>query len=242
MSYLKSCITAFMLVASIATLSSQTADEVISKYVDAIGGKAALSKVNSIYAEYALSVMGNESTSATVVLNGKGYKTVSDAMGQKIINCVTDKGGWMINPMGGSDAATDLPADQYNAAKYNIYIDLLSNYSANGYKAELAGTEKVGSTETYKIKMTSPDNAVSYYFIDKATSYIVKIENTAEMMGQTATVTTTLSDYRKSDQGIALPYLMEVDYGQFQLAFTAKKVEFNKPVDPVIFEKGNTSL
>jgi hypothetical protein len=243
MNYFKSCLTAFLIIAASVSMKAQTADEVISKYVDAIGGKAALSKINSVYAEYSLAVMGNESTSSSVVLNGKGFKSVSDAMGQKIINCVTDKGGWMINPMSGNSEAIDLPADQYNSSKASIYIDPLSDYSTKGYTVELAGKEMVDNVNAFKIKVTSKEGSISHYFIDPSTYYLLKITNTVDMMGQQTTVSTSLSDYRKSEQGMTMPYVMSVDYGgQFSLTLTTKKVEFNKAIDPVIFEKGNMNL
>lgn len=243
MKYLNLCLlTVAFLFASLAS-RAQTADEIIAKYVDAIGGKDNLSKINSMYMENSIEVMGSEAPSAMVVLNGKGAKTVSDVMGQKMVQCYTDKGGWMINPMGGSSDPVDMPADQYNAGKNQIYIsDVLVDYATKGYKAELVPSENA-SDSSLQIKVTSPENIVFKYFIDPATYYIKKITMSGNMMGQDVQITSTLSDYRKTDQGLVLPFKTEVDYGgQFSLVLNTKKVEFNKPVDPVIFEKGNTSL
>ena len=50
------------------------------------------------------------------------------------------------------------------------------------------------------------------------------------------TVTTALSDYRKTDLGMLIPYAIGIDFGgQFQLLITVKKVELNKTIDPAIF-------
>jgi hypothetical protein len=56
------------------------------------------------------------------------------------------------------------------------------------------------------------------------------------MMGQAVTVTTTYSNYQKTDYGIVLPYSANVDMGQFALTINTKKVEVNKEIDPRIFE------
>lgn len=223
--------------------NAQTADEVIAKYVDAIGGRANLSKITSVYTENSIEVMGNESLSTTVLLNGKGVKTVSDVMGQKMVQCYTDRGGWMINPMGGSAEAVDMSAEEYNAAKNQIYLDILSDYAAKGYKVELAGNENVGNVNAIKLKVLSPENVTYFYYIDPSSYYAIKMSMSANMMGQPVNVSILLSDYQKTEQGIAMPYKTEIDYGgQFGLVIKTKKVEFNKPVDPAIFEKGNLSI
>src|SRR6185437_646203 len=80
--------------AQTADTTTPTADEVIAKYVAAVGGKDAISQVKSI-----MSVMGNEAPSTTIVLDGVGRKMETEFNGSKIIQCVNAKGGWNVNPM-----------------------------------------------------------------------------------------------------------------------------------------------
>src|ERR1700742_379871 len=129
--YFLSIIAAF----SIFAANAQTVDEVINKHIDAIGGKDLVGKVNSVYIEATMSVMGNDAPNAITIVNGKGYKSETDFNGQKIINCITDKGGWMVNPMAGANDPTAMTADQVKGFKEQLYFDPLYNYAANGYKA-----------------------------------------------------------------------------------------------------------
>lgn len=223
---------------------AQTADDIIAKYVNAIGGKEMLGKINSMRIENSMEVMGNQSVSTTVILNGKGAKTISDVMGQKMIQTYTDKGGWMVNPMAGSSDPVDMPAEQYNVGKTQINIaDAIVDYASKGYKVEYLGTEKVGSSDAYKLKITTTDNVTMNYFIDPTSYFVTKISMSGNMMGQEMTIDTNLSDYRKTDMGLVIPYSTEVNYGgQFSILLKVQKVEFNKPVDPAIFEKGNTTI
>src|ERR1044071_7095207 len=87
--------TAFLATAA----QSQTVDEIISKHVDAIGGKDKLSQVKSVYIESSVDVMGNSAPQKEYLLEGKGYKMELDFNGTSIVNCYNDKGGWAINPM-----------------------------------------------------------------------------------------------------------------------------------------------
>lgn len=216
---------------------AQSADDIITKHIDAIGGKEKLSQITSIYTEKKTEVMSNESTSTTTILNGKGYKNESDFNGQKIVQVVTDKGGWVINPFGGSTSPTSLSPDQYKSSEDEIYLpDPLFNYAAHGAKVELAGQEKVGDQNAYKIKYTNKDSAVTTYYIDAATNYIIQAVRTGEVQGQTIDITVSYSDYRKTDFGISVPYKVGIDMGQFNLQNTTTKVEVNKTVDPAIFE------
>ena len=220
-----------------AAVQAQTADEIIAKHIEATGGKEKLAAINSIRLENTMNVMDNDAASTTIVLNGKGYRSESDFGGQKLIQVVTDKGGWAVNPFGGSAEPTALPDDQYKAGVSQIYIVPFVNYAARGEKAELLGKEKVGNIEAFKIKLTSKDNVASTYYIDPATYYIVQSVRSADMGGQMVNVTTNFSDFKKSDYGWVVPQATQINFGdQFSMTAKVKKLEINVPVDAAVFE------
>jgi hypothetical protein len=215
-----------------SSINAQTVDEVIGKYLDAIGGKEKLSQVKSIYFENSMEVMGNSAPQKEYLIEGKGYKSEVDFNGMSIVNCYTDKSGWIINPMQGGSNAEAMPDALYKSGKTQIYLSGgLQDYAAKGYKAELAGKEG----DTFKIKLTDGNNE-TYYFIDAKTYLLTKSVIKSEMMGQSVDVTTTYSDYKKTDFGITLPHAKNIDMGMFQLAQKVDKVEVNKQIDPKIFE------
>ena len=57
------------------SLLAQSADDVVSKYVDAIGGHQLVSSINSIVIESNVTVMGSDVPSTTHILNGKRFRT-----------------------------------------------------------------------------------------------------------------------------------------------------------------------
>ncbi len=229
----------FFFLASAAMLSAvysfgQTADEIISKSIDAVGGKDLISKINSMYTEATAQIMGNDAPVVTTILNGKGFRSETDFNGSKIIQAFNEKNGWSINPMAGSNTAQALPDEQYKAAKDQMYIGgELFNYAGNGGKAELLGKEG----NLYKIKITGGDSSSVTYFIDPATYLIAKAVKEGEMMGQPVEITISFSDYQKTDFGYVIPHKIDTDMGgNFSFSATINKVEINKEIDPKIFE------
>jgi len=216
-----------------STQTAPTADEIVGKYVAAIGGKDAISQVKSVYMETSVQVMGNDSPGTTTIVDGVGYKSEVDFNGQKIIQCVTDKNGWMVNPMAGAADPTPMPDEQYKARKVEIYVaGPLYDYAAKGSKVELMVMEG----DAYKIKLTTKDNIEFTYVIDPKSFLVTSVQSKGEMQGQEVNVTTKLSDYKKTEVGYVVPYAIDVNLGgQFTLTITVKKVELNKTIDPAVF-------
>lgn len=214
------------------TAKAQTADDIIAKYVDAMGGKAKLDQIKSVYSEATVSVMGQEGSSTTTLLVGKGYRNETEVNGSKIIQVYTDKGGWSVNPFAGASDPAPMPDEQYQSGKDAIWLGrTLLGYAARGYKAELL--PKDGNN--YPIKVTANKDVTTYY-IDANTYLLNKMVSAQSMQGQDITVTTTLSNYKKTDFGTLEPYKIDIDFGQFQLGFVVKSITVNKDIDPKVFD------
>ena len=213
---------------------SQTADEIISKSIDAVGGKDIISKINSIYMEGTAQIMGNDAPVTTTILNGKGFRSETEFNGSKIIQAFNEKGGWMINPMAGGSTAQALPDEQYKASKGQMYVGgELFNYASNGGRAELLGRDG----DLYKIKITGKDSSATTYFIDPATYLVAKVVKEGDMQGQKVEITISFSDYQKTDFGYVVPHKIDTDMGgNFSFSTTINKVEINKEIDPKIFD------
>ena len=71
-----------------AFASAQTTDEIIGKYLNAIGGKDQVGQISSLYMEGTMDAMGNQGTIKITQVNGRGYKEEIDVMG--------DTGGFLL--------------------------------------------------------------------------------------------------------------------------------------------------
>lgn len=215
-----------------SSLYAQTADEVVNKHIEAIGGKEKLSQVKSVYFENSVEVMGSTVPQKEYLVEGKAYKAEVEFNGANIISCFTDKSGWTINPMTGGTDAQAMPDALYKAGKTQIYFSGgLFNYATKGYKAELQGKEG----DAFKIRL-SDGGSETFYFIDSKTYLLTKSIVKSEMMGQAVDVTTTYSDHKKTDFGVTIPFSKNIDMGMFQLSQKTDKAEINKEIDMKIFD------
>lgn len=219
-----------------ASVQSQTADQIINKHIEAIGGKEVINKIKSMITYSELSVMGSNLSSTSTVLIGKGFKNVANFNGQEIIQCVTPTGGWMINPLAGATEPQILPEDQVKAGQssFDVGGDMF-NYKAKGSTVELAGRETIEGVNTYKLKLVTKDAKQAIYFIDPSTYYVIKRETTTKANSQDITATSIFSNYKKTDFGMVVPYTTITNQG-FEMTVTIDKIEFNKKIDPKIFE------
>ena len=91
---------------------AQTAEEIVTKHIEAVGGAAAWKKVNSIYYEGKMTVQGAEINVTITALNGKGSRQNISVMGMTGYQIVTPTAGWNFMPFQGQTTAEPMTADQ----------------------------------------------------------------------------------------------------------------------------------
>jgi len=224
-------------IACIATSSlfAQTADEIINKHIDAIGGKDILAKVKSVYYEGTANVMGADYPTNTTILAGKGFKTVTKVNGSDIIQCFTDTSGWTINPLAGQTEAVALPPELVKKGKSSLDIgNELVNYKEKGFSDTLLDRETYGGVSAYKVKLSQPGIEIIYLF-DPTTYYTLKTDSKVTLGEQDVASTTKYSDYKKTDVGYVVPTTLGVTNNGYDVTITYTKVEINNEIDPKIF-------
>jgi hypothetical protein len=220
----------------IAQTKAQTADEIVNKYIDAVGGKAKLEALKTSYSEGEMSIMNNPAPFVSYVIDGKGSKSEMDFNGQKIINCYSAGAGWTVNPLAGITEPTPMPAEQVGMGP--MTYDLkgpMYNYAAKGYKLELAGKEKLNNTDAFKLKLTTKDSTEIDCYIDAATYLLLETVIKVTAAGQPIEISIATSSYQKTNVGLLMPFVSEVTYPGLTIVSTTKMMDLNRDIDPAIF-------
>jgi hypothetical protein len=222
-----------VLLAAVVTTKAQTADEIIAKYITAIGGADKWSKVQSIKVEGQAEVQGIAIPYVMQGIQMKGTRIDAEFQGNKIIDIVTPEKGWSQNPLAGKASLDPISADELKTKVDDLDIqDAFIDYKSKGSSVEFLGKDEEDGNEYLKIKMTTKNSNEKTYFFDTKTYLIYKVEGIVKQQGQEIKATVKYLDYQTIDFGIKMAF--KQDQGMMMLV--TKKVTVNAPVDAAIFK------
>lgn len=236
-------LTAFIIASLALSLQAQnsksmTADEIVAKYTETIGGKANWDKIKNAKYESVILYGGQMEFPAVMVMEAPNKSRVdANVAGKAFIDAFDGNQAWSVNPFATGDKPQKKTAEESAEISENEFPEALVYYKERGHTIELLGTEDIEGAKTYKIKLThGKTKSESIYFID--------VENFVTIMARTfpktgdakgTTAETFFSDYQEVD-GIMIPFSMTNKFnGQTAMVITVKKVTFNTTIDPKTF-------
>jgi hypothetical protein len=235
---LKTLLFGLALFISSTILKAQSADDIISKYIQKVGGTEKWNLVKSMISAGNSQLMGQEFPYTVSSKSPNLNRLDVTAMGQTLIQAYDGKTAWTINPFQGSGKPEIMSPELTKAfSSQNQIRPSLFDLSAKGLKSTIIGKENVGAVACDKIEITHPEGDKDYYFFDPSTSLLVLIRKTAtggQLTGKTAD--SYLSDYR-DEQGLLIPHIIEIKVdGQVFSKNITNSVKINTPVDSKLFD------
>jgi len=216
-------------------IQAQTADEIIEKYITAIGGKEKWKQVKSMKVNGFIEVQGIKINFTQQAIHNVGVRVDAEFQGQKIIDITTPTKGWSQNPFGGRSSLQPISEEELKQKLDELDIqDEFIDYATKGSTVDFLGKDEEDGNEFYKVKMTTKNNNESVYFFDVNTSLIYKEEKTVKQQGQEMKMVTKVFDYKTIPFGIKIPHKSE----QMGQILVTDKIEVNTTIDENIF-KGN---
>jgi outer membrane lipoprotein-sorting protein len=211
---------------------AQTADEIIQKHIDAIGGADNWRKINTMTMQGSSDMGGMKIPITMSTIHKKALRVEFEVQGMKGIQVVTDKDGWSLMPFMGQTKAEPTPEEQLKSAQSELDIqgDLI-DYAAKGNEVEALGEEEVDGVETYKIKLTEANKNETTYFFDKENYMILKAVLKATIQGQEVEQATSFGNYKKVGD-ITMPYSMTGPMGVMEIT----DIKVNPTIDSTIFD------
>jgi len=232
----KVILAAGILLVSISSVFAQTADEVIAKYVDAIGGKQKWNSLNSLRIEGQIEVQGISIPYTINAVQNMGYRMDAEFQGAKIIEIVTPTAGWSMNGLQGQTALQPMSEEDLKSKVDAIEIqEQLVDYAPKGHTVELLGKDEADGNEYFKLKIVTKQGNEKVHFIDTKTYLIYKTEATVKANGQEVKQEVKFLDYQTLDNGIKMAFKQEMGG---MMMMVSKKVTVNPTIDESLL-KGN---
>ncbi|TXF75049.1 M16 family metallopeptidase [Chryseobacterium sp.] len=194
---------------------------VADKYIAAIGGLAAVQKVNSITTDASAKVQGMDLDMNMIQAKGGKMRMEIKMMGNSFQKIVFDGKEGSMEAQG---QKMPLPDDaKKELAKSTELFPELNFAKSPEYK--LAGIEKFANEDAYVVK----GEKNTYYYSVKTGMKLGEVKMQKGPQGEMA-VPTSFSDY-KDVSGVQLPYKISQNMGGMDVDFTVKSYQINQATD-----------
>jgi len=227
-----------ILIFAVTYANSQTADMIIGKAINAIGGEKSFKNINSIEYNMTLTGMGQEMPMKFYKKGEDKFRLEMNYMGQEMISVFNGKSGWTKT----AGNVIEVPEVALNEYKEQLRSQVAAfdmpflNYKEKNITFELIGEEPVNGIDTYKIEATSADGNSTIY-IEKATNLLIKATSVQNINGQNIDADVFMSDY-KSVGSLKMPHKIEVkSNGEDLVKIVLTSLKINENIDDSLFQK-----
>jgi hypothetical protein len=238
---MKTSIALFLSLTLSAFAQAQTADDILNKYFEQIGGKDKIAAVKTLKATGKVKMQGMDLPISMLQKAPNKQKMTATFQGMTFVQpCFDGTEGWNTNQMTMKPEKMTTE-DSENMKDQAMMEDPFLNYAQKGYKVELQGKETIEGTECHKIKLTrkpvlvdgKSEENVSFYFFSVADNVPIMSRSIMQKgPAKGATLETYLSDYQEVAGGYIMPYTMTVKFnGKAGQSISMEKYEPNVPID-----------
>jgi outer membrane lipoprotein-sorting protein len=212
--------------------AQQSVDELIARNLEAKGGLAKLSAVQSMKQVSQFSMSG---MAATMTVYSKRPNRVRQEVkigAQTVISAFDGVTTWVVNPMVGSDRPIAVTGPQADMLREQGDFDgPLVDYKTKGYTVELVGPATLGERKVNHLKLVSPSRQIVHVYLDASTNLEAKRATEVESLK----LEQELGDYRPVD-GVMIPFHIRLLVnGVPQSEMKVESVQFNVTMDDAIF-------
>ena len=214
---------ALLALLTLGVAQAQTADEIVTKYLNSIGGAAKWKALTSTKSTITLNQSGFDIPGYIVADSKNRERFQLEFQGMKMIQAFDGTTAWGMNGFQGQTAPAKLEGDQALAASDVEFLDEFIDYKKRGYSVELEGEKDLEGTACYALKLIKKEGDESIHYFDKESG--LKIGELQTNQGQESL--SLFSDYTETE-GLKVPSKISQKMGGV-LAFTStiNKTEFN---------------
>jgi hypothetical protein len=219
---------------------AQTADEIVAKYVQAVGGMDKIAAIKTL--KRSGKFIGGGGFEAVVSQETQRPNMVREEFViQNLtgVNAYDGHTGWKIEPWQGKKDPEALGEEELKSIVEDADFDgPLVDWKKKGNKLEYLGHDDVEGTDTFKLRVTEAGGTVFTYYIDSEFNVPIKIDTKRTIRGTEREYETVVGDYKKV-AGVYIPFSFESSAkGSPNASKTVfGKIEANVPINDVRFHK-----
>lgn len=217
-----------------AQKSRMTAEQVLEKSIQAMGGRAAMNKITSTIMKGNMQMQGMQGSFEIhqKAPNKHFFMQTLQGVGE-FKQGFDGKTGWSQDPMSGVRNMEGAELEMTKReARHNAPLYWKQLYK----KVELLGTRKVGNGTAYAIRMTPAKGKPVTQYFDTKTFLPVKVDMVIESPQGTVATETLLSDYRTVN-GVKFPFTLKQRVAGIEVSMKITEIKNNVPIKDSIFAK-----
>ena len=230
---------AFAVLCLCAYALSQTADELVTKNIEAKGGLEKIKAVKTLRMSGRAERSGRPPV-AIVIEHERPDEIRQDITrgGMTMVQAYDGKEGWTIQPFGGRKDPQLMGEDDVRDLQLDADIDgPLVDYKAKGNTVEYLGHDTVDGDDALRLKVTLKNGDVLYYDLDPDSYLEIQRESQEFIRGSVKETVTEYGSYKAVD-GVMYPFSMAIwakSNPAQALTVTIDKVEVNVPLQESLF-------
>jgi hypothetical protein len=214
--------------------SSQTADELVNKNIEAKGGMDKIKAIKSWRMTGKLIVQGLTATQGQENMRPNLVRETTTLQGMTAVQAYDGTTGWQIQPFGGRKDPELMGEDDMRDLLIDSDFDgPLVDYKAKGNVVEYLGHDVVDGDDALRLKVTLKDGDIVYYYLDPDTYLEIRKETQEFIRGSVRESAANLGSY-KPVAGVMYPFSIasgpKNDPTSWQTV-TVDKIEVNVPLD-----------
>jgi hypothetical protein len=213
----------------IAAAEPESADEVIAKYIEALGGRDKIDAVKTMRMTGKMVGMGGLEI-PMVIENKRPNKTRRELnfQGMTGVQAYDGTTGWFVMPFAGRLEPEKMSDEDLKGMEEQADMDgALVDYKKKGHKIELMGKEEEDGSEVYKLKVTKKGGDVDYYFLDAEYFLPIKIKGSRSRQGTVFEFEASLGDYKEVNGLLVAHSIAQTTGVMGGSTVTFEKVEIN---------------
>lgn len=218
------------------TVGAQTADDIVAKNIEAMGGAAKIATLISVKKTGTMSAQGQDFPVTMTINHMKGFRIDFEIMGTSNYQLITPTKSSTFMPIQQMTEPKISTEEESKAQQGALDIhSALYDYKTKGTTVELVGDDKVDGADVYKLKVTPTSGKTSFYLIDKKSNRVVKtISKGKGPDGIEMDIETPYGDYKQNADGYWFAYTTALQNGM--VSITYDKIESNIKIDENIFK------